>query len=376
MEDQLLQTTFDPRIPELLSVIKSITASNRRGRRGIESLQKELEELLRTDEDDIRGIRQRIQDDLMLYDYILEDLGTSIARRLIVGKARGKTLWDRAYNIVTKCPKCAKSRKKKDKDNSKNRQIVPFSSYVREAHVLDGSVLDDLVAAGYNPTCSTYRCGTPLEITNAANIIIPTKKQTVHLLAQRIKSAGRYCQKLVDVIFYDKNDPRMKKRSLLDKYAFSLVLNLPDGAGEKEYRRMFRNAYGESLPPNSKYGDFDTTLCYEVFHLLNRWFEIDAGQLQDNFREPKIRERNGKVEEYRMLQFPLRYQGRIFEGQIKSADTFYREQDRKSAIGHDNYVEVEDKLRQEMFKRIPEARVVYNLLMQIFAKEECAVRPR
>ncbi|MBN1544826.1 hypothetical protein JW898_05195 [Candidatus Woesearchaeota archaeon] len=367
MEEQLIQTSFDPRIPALLGAIKNVARRDKDSYHNANAylarLEQDLEGLIRDEFEDVAAIRQRIVDDLLLNDYILEDLGTTLARRLIHGKGRQTGNWVRQYNVITKCPACANSNRDRIRESSKGVQAVPVDSYVREAHLQDGTSLHYLCEAGFVPVCAQKKCGTLLEITNASNLIIPKEQQIVHFIAHRVKSAGRYCQKLVDLIFYDKDDPSMRKRSILDRYAFALVLNTPNGISEKKYRRMFKEHYGTALPFNMPIED---AVCYAMLQILAREFETDSSRLQNNIARPKMREREGRIESYKMLQFPLNYHGKVFEGQIKTLDTFMREQDRKSAIGHVNYVEVEEGLRQEMFKRMPEARVVYNVLMKIF----------
>jgi hypothetical protein len=356
MEEQLQFTLFDPRLPPFLGRIRDI-ARREKGDR----LTAALEDLVISGADELGDIRQRLIVDLRLSDYVLMDLGEALASKLIRGRTKRK------YALITKCGKCSDSPRQKISESSKLRQEVDVGSYLHESQMADCTALPALNTAGFKDTCG--RCGTPLEITSTSNLVMPVSDELLFLIAQRVKSAGRYCEKLVDLIFYDKNDSRTTKRSIIDRYAFAVVANFPNGMNEKQFRRNFRNQFEMAIPDN---GDFEDAVCYAFLDVLKGKFEVDMTRMQDNIKSPKERVKNGRVEQYKILQFPLSYHGKRFEGQIKTRATYLREQDRKSAIGHETYVEKERQLRNNMFKDIPEARIVYNLLMKLFSdRKEC-----
>jgi hypothetical protein len=333
MENELSRTMFDPRIPQILSGIKQC-ARTYTG----EELKKRLDDLLLSEREDIEEIKSRIIEDTMLQDYMLEDLTGIIAGKLIRGEKRNQ------YIIVTKCKPCSDSGNDERVKKSKIVQHIPTRKYIHEVGCFDDLMQNAIEPAGFIKNCVT--CGNEYEATNSRNLIMPANKQEIYAIAARVKSAGRYCQKLVDVIFYSKDNPKMKKRSILDRYAFACVKDAPEGVSEEENDKQ----------------------CYGILERMRMDnLLIDMKLLQDNIRDPIRRlSQNRKPEMYKMLQFPLKYHGKMFEGQIKTKNTFLREQDRKSAIWHDNYVEIEEQLRQDMFREMPEAKIVYDTLIKMF----------
>lgn len=351
MQEQLQANVIDPRLQQLLVKIRDL-ARDKKG----EYLKEGLEKLVISDFDELGDVRNSIINVLIAGDYALKECGEALASKLF----RGSTT--RKYALITKCNQCADSPKERMREGSKLRQDVPVKDYVHESQINDLTILSDLKNAGFKDTCDW--CEAPLEITSTSNLIVPVDDEPVFMIAQRVKSVGRYCEKLVDRIFYNENDLRMKKRSLLDRYAFAVLVNFPNDFNEKQFRRNFWNQFGATIPDN---GLFEDAVCNAFFTLLKNEYQIDARKTQDNIKDPKKVVKDGRVEYYKMLQFPFPYKEYTFEGQIKTKRTYLREQDRKSVIDHETYVEKERQLRNNMLKDIPEARIVYNLLMRLFS---------
>ena len=366
MEKELAQTIFDTRIPKLVGRISKLATQN-----SGDELKSELVALL-GDETYVQETREAISRDLLVHDLILQHLGTTLAKRLM------GTDTERAYSMIVKCPSCADSGTKRPVQESKRVQEKMVKEYICEADFQEGSVLDDLVKSGFSFECQ--HCGDALKVTNTSNIIYPQKEGPVHSIVQRVKSAGRYCDKLVDRIYYDKNNPKMKKRSLFDRYAFTVVVNHPNKMRGNRFEAGLKKKLGMSFKDChhlkrfykvKSSADIGDLACYAIFEFFRREFGVDPDALQDNIRFPRRRTRkdcSGIVELYKVLQFEMCYQGVAFEARIITRDTYERQMDRKSALHHDNYSEIETRRRQEtLYDRIPEAEIVRNALLQIFS---------
>jgi hypothetical protein len=356
---------FDKRIPSLVGKITKL-AQERSG----DEFKEGLAELL-GDASYIRETREIVARDLLVPDLMLEHLGTTLAKTFIRGKI------NRTYVMISKCPSCADSGKKTRVRTSKRRQEKKVKKYICEADFQEGNVLDELAKAGFDLDCPA--CGDGLEVTNASNIIYPVKAQGIYAIAHRVKSPGRYCDKLVDRIFYDKKNPDMRKRSLFDKYAFNVIVNYPNDMPGNSFENRFKEQLGSALSHNcdlkryniKKTADLGDVACYALFELLRKKFRADPNVLQDNIRLPLRRTRkdgSGRVELYKMLQFDLDYRRITFEGRIMTRDTYEREMDRKSALYHENYVEIEARRRKAtLFDKKPEAKIVRDALIDIFS---------
>jgi len=301
-------------------------------------LRQSLDHLLEGVHEEIERKRTSIIQDTMLHDYMLEDLTETLARKLLPGEKKYR------YVVVTKCPSCTSSNDQKRHDQAKIVQEIPVMKYIHEVDAIEDLNMNALDPNRFQPRCPA--CGDGYVITSSRNLIMPAKQGSVYAITARVKSAGRYCQKLVDIIFFDKDNPRMRKRSIADRFAWTAILDTSGYKSEAE----------------------QDALCYKMRDKLkSENFLIDEKLMQDNIKDPIRRlSRKRRPETYKMLQFPLKYHGETFEGQIKTLDTHLREQDRKSAIWHDNYVEIEEQLRQDMFREIPEAKMVYDILMKMF----------
>jgi len=360
MEKQLRRTMFHPGIAELVGEISSLV-------RMIESPE-ELRTTLEEHIDDVDRIRQDIINDQTAGDGVLRTVGDTLASKLFQGRTR------REYVMITKCDTCATDKRRQRAATSKTKVPVPAADYLYE-HEFNSALQEGRVPKGLNPerfSLGCPNCGSTVNVTSTSNMIFPETDQPVFAIAQRVKSAGRYCEKLVDTICYDLLDTDLRTaRSITDKYAFAIIMNHPNGMRDEERRRMFRRQFGLTVGD----GNFGDALCYAMRDFLTASFGGAVGRVQDSIRDPKRRvSPRGMVEEYKMLQFNFGLQGRtqddfVVEGQIKTSQTYQREQDRKSAISHEAYVEVENQLRQEMFMRVPRARVAYEILMRLFASE-------
>ncbi|MBW2964655.1 hypothetical protein KY363_04305 [Candidatus Woesearchaeota archaeon] len=368
MEEQLLYTTFSPLIRQVVTEVKSLVQQNRGSK-------DKLEELLQQRFSDIDHINQAIIEELRVNDAVLEELGNALA-----GYLTGKED-DREYQIAAKCNSCAESSKKTRQRQAKRLVQVPLGSlvsqpavstrdepgsfegfnYIHELDFRSGSALDFLKSRGYTPDCPV--CGDSLEVITKRNVIYPADDRFVYAILQRVKSAGRYCEKLVDLIFYDSNNPDMSKRSITDRYAFAIIVNQPSGMRDDTFRKEFQRRYGIPVPS----GNIEDASCYAVYNLLQRYFRPGPRQLDDKIKHPKKRvSQTGRPELYKMLQFNLPFKGKRFEGQIKSKDTWLREQDRKSGLYHETWEEIERELRQDLYDRMPEMRAVYDTLYSLF----------
>lgn len=379
MEKQLLYTTFGPELRETLSSIRSLVQGTLRD----DSLSSDervvlLKGGLESRIKDIDDLKKAIINDMRINDGILQKLGEMLASRYI----RGHHV--RTYEVTSECPSCAES--DSHERHCEQRQEIPVKYYVNELDLRRGDVMDMLLRNGFKPNCPI--CGTELDITSASNCIHPAKEEVLSVLKTRVKSAGRYCHKLVDLIFYDETDPRWEKRSITDKYAFSLVLNIGSETDERSFRRMFRDQIRQSIPKDCsdrefrnffryrmqmelpRMCDFEDLACYSMLRKLKTDYPQCPERAQDNLKEPKERKgAQGRIELYKMLQFNFNMHGKKFECQIKTADTHRRELDRDSATCHFTYRTIEKYLRQDMYMKIPEAGAVYNFLYRLFRKE-------
>lgn len=368
MEEQLLYTTFNPVIRQAVTEIKSLVQQNRGS---AQRLEQTLEERF----SDITHVNEAIIEELRLNDLILEELGNALA-----GYLTGKED-DRQYQVVAKCSSCAESPRKSRQGQAKKFFQIPLGSitgktaknaaetecpyekarYIHELDFRSGAAIEFLKSRGYTPDCPV--CGDTLEVITKRNVIYPSDDRFVHAVLLRVKSAGRYCEKLVDLIFYNPQDPLMSKRSITDRYAFAIIANQPAGMREDIFCREFEKRYGIQMPP----GHIDDACCYALHRLLQRRFKPGPLQLDDKIRQPKKRiSHTGRPALYKMLQFNLPLRGKMFEGQIKTKDTWLREQDRKSGISHEGWEEIEKELRQDLYSRMPEMQVVYNKLYSLF----------
>lgn len=386
MEKQLFYTTFSPEVRETLASVRSLVQGVMRDvsikpDEGIRILKGGLESRL----GDIGKLREALLDDMRINDGILQKLGQMLASRYI----RGHQV--RTYEVSSECPVCEES--DLHDNHHDNRQEVPVEYYVNELDLRRGEVMDMLLRHGFKPDCP--QCGSSLDITSAGNLIYPASNptsndipSTLEFIKTRVKSAGRYCHKLIDLIFYDETDPRWEKRSITDKYAFSLVLNagpetdeptfrdsfieqmghrLPEDCSEREFRNFFRYRLDMELPVRC---DFDDLVCYAMLKRLKTDYPECIGLVQDGIKEPKERKNSeGRIELYKMLQFDFNIHGKRFECQIKSKDMHRRELDRDSATCHFTYRKVEEYLRRDMYMQMPEAGEVYNFLFRLFHKE-------
>ncbi len=401
MEDQIRRTIFNPRLQELISEIREIVKDNIQYKLGTKQLKEDLEVIVETSFEDLSDMRAVVDQELRYHDFMLGDFTQALAARLISGK------YNREYNIVTKCPKCTTSDNKRYRERAKSRQKISVDNYIYEADVIDGSFVPDLISRGFVPECKRGNCSdTLLEITNSANIIMPDQPQPVYLISSRVKTTGRYCHKLVDRIFYELGDElgwkkpedvtasNLKdgeeeiivgeKRSLVDRFAFNIIIDFPDGFTEQDFRKMYRELYCVELPRGrgvtkfkqifkTKYGmqlpqklSFEDMVCYSMLENVSRNFDVQFGRLDDKILKPKRKMKKGVREEYKMLQFPLHYKGVAFEGQIKLKELYLREQNRKSLFSHYGWTEVGNGLREAFFEEMPEARVVYTVLHNVF----------
>jgi len=407
MYGQIKRTIFNPKlhilIDEIRGTVKDYMVRDEQERRkpeNLANLREELELIVETSFDDIEDLRGAIEQELRFNDYALKDLTGSLADHLI------RDTYNREYNLITKCPSCS-TNGTRSKERAKSRQVVRVDDYVFEADVVDGSFIPDLVAKGFVDTCKRGKCqDTPLEIVNAANVVLPDDDHVIHLISSRVKTTGRYCHKLVDRILYEMSDElgwkdpedvqnsRLaegeeeiivgSKRSIVDRFAFSIIVDYPNGWTESEFRKRYKRVYGATLPTgrgitamkrmfSQKYGinmprvmTFEDLVCYNLLEQVSQKFQVYMGRLDDRIQRPKVRMTKGVREEFKMLQFPLHFKGMAFEGQIKLRSVYEREQNRKSAFSHDNYVEIDNKLRKAFFKEVPEARVLYEVLMGVF----------
>ncbi|MBU2561402.1 MAG: hypothetical protein KKD17_03825 [Nanoarchaeota archaeon] len=415
MEEQLIYTTFNPIVRELLADIRQVVqareayfrqlreleqlspgdyAGNKdAGRPSLDDICSEITgnlgiSLDRTPETidtvrqalthdlrnnlevhiiDIDEIRAAIVEDLRISDTVLETLGEALLSRY------AKDPVQRKYEVITKCTKegCPGQTKHIQSITvhpigTENRAGYAHEIPFKEAW-LKRMPLEGLDPKYYTQDCP--QCGSPLDATAAMNGAYPEKGGAVYAIVTRVKSAGRYVDKLVDLLFYDENDPNMRKRSITDKYAFTIVLGYPNGMSEKEFRRVFRSQFDMVLEPNGDVGDL---ACYAVLERLKRQFNKPRVSnaimhLQDDISHPQRRVgKYGRIEYYKRLQFNLDYHNKRFEGQIKTRDIWLKERDRTSALSHWTWEETEKQLREAMYMRMPEALVVRNMLKRIF----------
>jgi hypothetical protein len=347
MEKQLLYTTFSPDIREMLSELRHIVSENKGSPN---KLRKNLEAKF----DKIDKIRFAIIEDMKVTDSILRNLRDALVSRYAASEV------DQEYVMITECGTCAKSKKKRQKERSKRMQAVPVTEYIHESW--RGSLLEEFKKRGFIANCPT--CESPLEIKTALNMAYPSAEEIIYAITARVKSAGRYVHKLVDLIIYDKNDPRMRKRSITDRHAFKLVVNHPSTLAEKPFRRLFKRQFGIALPQN---GNFEDIICYTLLDMLGKDFKPGPEKIQNNIKAPIPREApNGRIEHYKMLQFDFMHLGIMLEGQIKTKGTFLSEHDRMSAISHMLYEQVEEGLREGMYMKMPEAQQVYYFLRKLY----------
>jgi hypothetical protein len=344
---------------------------------------------------DARKVRAAIAEDLMKSDNYLKELGLALAGTCFAGPTRRK------YVVITKCFECADSNKKRLREDSKRRQLLDVKQKAEDnrqpvfdekgravyeyIHELD---FDAAIEVGMDHpeleqeklilTCPT--CESPMKILNKSNVIYPANEEVIHAIVQRVKSAGRYCQKLVDLIFYDKADPLMEERSISDRYASAVIVNYPvsltDSAFVKSFNGQFEKFMSKQFDRFFKrnYGYDPRTLlledrtCYKLHNAFRHKFEL-IGSLDDKIKEPKTRKsKKRRNETFKMLQFDVLFGGMRFETQIKTLGMYLRELDRKSLVSHEYYEQIEADMRENMFMRAPETKAVYDLLRQMFGR--------
>jgi hypothetical protein len=359
MDDQISQTTFDPKIYRLISKIRKAARQAQVVDGPSDArLRMQLDRLVEKEFDSVKNARERIIDDINLHDFLLDYLGTEFSKRLVQGSV------DRQYVIGTICTSCAESEHPRRKRHSLGRQVIPVDRYIREAEFLDGTVYPEFKAAGLQTRCPS--CDEGLQSTYSSNIMVPQQQQIVRLISQRVKSSGQYCEKLVDRIFFDPADKFMTQRDIIDRYANMFVVQCPQGASPQETRQRFLELYGIKLADR---GNIEHQLCYGMRDVLVARFGVLPEEVQDNIKDPKRRMVKNRMVVFKMLQFPVRFQNKLFEGKIVSSRYYEKEIDRKSAAGYVTYRQIENNKRQEMFRRMPEALVVYEALMSIFPEK-------
>jgi hypothetical protein len=365
--EKLPYTTFSQHMIDLVEDIQHLVREST----DISELSKNLEERV----GDIERVQRAIIEDLRIMDPLLERLGTTLESRYIQGDTR------REYFLLTKCNPCADSEDPHRQAQSKMIQTIALDNpkdcariiaeegrepvtYIHEVDLAEGTVMDELVRRGYKPNCEV--CGSQFEITNTSNRIYPVAEEALSAIVQGVKSAGRYSAKLVDLMFYDMNDQRMKRRSIADRFRCALIVNYPNGMKEEEFRKRFRRQFDLWLPTT---GLLEDQACYAMRRLIEReGFNVAWDKMQDGIARPNRRSGpKGRVEEFKMLQFDISFYGKAFEIQIKNRGTYQREQDRKSLIYHETYAEKERQLREAMYDQMPEARMVRDLLQRLFS---------
>jgi hypothetical protein len=328
-------------------------------------------------------------------DYSLRRMGKLFASRYITKDVTTE------YEVIGKCHSCNTKREAKGDVGEKIRQIISVDAlpaipnsiedtYVFEVAFRTGVISSAFEEKGFNPHCP--ECDDVLAFTSSRHIIRPITKQPIHALALRVKSGGRLADKLLDWVLYDRNaEQRTEKRSLKDVFAFSFILESPALSygnifdvqqpsqvwNEKKrlkfledvYRKQFFRTYGTELPADKKYED---AACYELLQMLTRDYNQNDLRLQDNISSPLMRKhpRHGRVEPFKMLQLNFVMGKERFEGQIKTRETYEREQDRRSAISHLNRVEVSDQLMKARLDNDPRAKVVYSILRELFSEDK------
>lgn len=379
--------------PELRDVVLTIRSAVQTYTREGE-LRRALEDMI-----DIHKTRLLFFSDITTRDYSLRRIG----KLFMLKYMRGEFTTD--YEIIGKCPSCNTKRTKKGEKEEKLRQTVSVDNmpnipgciednYVFEVAFRAGNIRRVFEAEGFNSHCP--ECDDVLDFTSTKHIIRPRIAQPIHTLILRVKSGGRLADKLLDWVLYEKKDKsgeekKPEKRSLKDVFAFSFILESPalpsgDIFGGKQpnkawtderklkflediYRKQFFRTYGIELPADKRYED---AACYELLHMLERDYSQSDLRLQDNISAPLRREhpRHGRVELFKMLQLNFVMGKERFEGQIKTRETYEREQDRRSAISHHYRTEVADQLIKARIENEPKAKVVYFILRDLFSEDK------
>ncbi|MBW2971851.1 hypothetical protein KY359_02335, partial [Candidatus Woesearchaeota archaeon] len=357
---ETLGIPLDPRSATLKSVMAALT----------DDLKANLEHRLM----DVEEIGSAMIEDMTVGGGVLQVFGDNLQKFAF-------DAFTRKYEVIAKCtrPGC----------EGQLKHILPFDAdrYIQEIPFKEAwyapaepghplVVPDGINPKGYGRDCSI--CGSPLDATSAMNIMYLSGEGPVYAVILRVKSAGRYVDKLVDLLFYDPDDPDMKRRSISDKYAFTIVLNHPNGYSNSEFKRVFRERFGTSLKPKHGFGIGDMA-CYAVYDLLAAHFGNPkkprvVRNLQDDIKNPQPRVGPNGIELYKRLQFNLHYDKMVFEGQIKTLDIWLNEIGRTSAMSHWTWEETERELRDKMYMRKPEALVVKDIIKRIFPAYEAEGR--
>jgi hypothetical protein len=427
MEKQLQRTSFSRSTLDLIERLKGYvqgawdTAVNsatdapeeKREQRIEQMYGASLQGLISREFGGIEKMREKIARDVMAHDRILKRLGEDLVTKLIDGPV------ERRYEVLTRCDRCSglengitgdaaekqagqsrqkpkKTSKKQSKRAPKNKvrrqaapkpnkrrlnlgiesQKIPVRKYIYEADFNNGKALPLLVDPKLGEQALRMHCpdcqGT-LTSTSSRNLIIPLDDNIFYLIALRVKSAGEYCAKLVDNIFYDEDDPQMRKRDVVDRFGFLLTMNYPGTLHEKVLSREFRKRFGRGIRVDSKRdADLGDSLCYAALDALTAEFDVQRYtlELQDNIANPLEKEMHDRQEQFKQLQFKFGYQGRLLEGKIYTKATHAKESDRKSAVGYESYRTTENKKRQAMFLERPQMRILYEVLLPMFPPKQ------
>ncbi|MFC1723285.1 hypothetical protein ACFL0V_04045 [Nanoarchaeota archaeon] len=237
--------------------------------------------------DYIEEMNDVMAEEMVANDLVLRSTVARIQKKLIKGRAKSE------YVIRATCPSCST----KERDQGKKGRVTTFTHRgevdepIEELDYLEGRA----PAEFYPPHCGP--CGEKQETISSANIILPTKRDALRLeLQYRVKSGGRWLQKMTELLIDPDNAP-----SVGDLLGFHVIYDASWFRGPKRLeilKSLVKKRFGQILRPADLWvveddeavrcTDINTRMQYGVSHAIRQYLGKNFTVAYDPAKDDKL----------------------------------------------------------------------------------------